>query len=72
MLSAYTLQIVHDPSGEVVASWKGRDPEESRLADELANRVATKGVGLGRTTDHVMADVRAAFDEMLLELKRQV
>lgn len=72
MASNYTLQIVQDSSGDVVASWKGRSPIETRMADELANRVALRGVGVGRTTSHVMQDVRDAFNEMLTELKRQV
>jgi hypothetical protein len=72
MESLYRMQIIHKPSGTVVAEWlPGRDFEHDLVA-ELAHRVAAKGVGIGRTAAHVKADVMAAFRELLLDLKKKV
>jgi hypothetical protein len=45
---------------------------ERQLVTDLCDRVAAKGVGMGRTTVHVVADVRAALEELLHDLKAEV
>lgn len=70
--SAFLLQVLHRPSGRVIATWPpGRDEERDFIAD-LCQRVKDKGVGIGRTEAHVIADVRAALEEQLFALKLQV
>jgi hypothetical protein len=71
MASDFLLRVVHRPSGDYV-EWAPGQYIESHLVDELCNRVRAKGVGLGRTTNHVVEDVRAAITELLFELKKQV
>lgn len=70
-MSVYRLQIV-GPDGQVVKSWPPGSHVETELISELCERVKAKGVGLGRTEAHVLADLKAAFTEMLYDLKAKV
>lgn len=71
MASEYRLQIVHRDNGLIV-SWPPGLAAEKDLVDALCARVQTKGVGIGATEAHVIADVRAAFEEILVEIKREI
>lgn len=71
MPSDYSLQIVHRASGKVV-SWAPGMQAEVELIENLCQRVQAKGVGVGKTEAHVLDDIRAAFRELLHELKRLV
>ena len=71
MASQFRMQVV-DLNGEVVKSWPpGRDVE-CEIIENLKQRVAAKGVGVFRTTDHVVDDVYVAIRELLYDLKVQV
>lgn len=70
-MSNFRVQIVHTEDGKVVEWMPGREVE-GELIESLCKRVKAKGVGLGRTTDHVVNDVRTAFQELLRELKFKV
>jgi len=69
--SDFLIQVVHRETGRVVAWAPGMDVEKDFIR-ELGDRVAAKGVGMGRTTEHVVADVKEACAEMLYELKAMV
>lgn len=71
LVSDYLIQILHTPTGEVV-QWRPGQLIERFFIQELLDRIAAKGVGFGRTTKHVTADVHAAISEMLHEMKKQV
>jgi hypothetical protein len=65
------MQIRHLPSGEYVEFAPGLSVE-SMILTELCSRVSAKGVGVGRTTNHVIADLDAAFRELFRDLKKQI
>lgn len=66
------LRIVHEATGTIVA-WTPRKPEtDGPVIDELCARIAAKGVGVGKSEAHVLADVRAAWHELLHGLKAHV
>lgn len=69
--SEFLIQIIHRRSGEVVRWAPGLEIEHEFEAN-LLKRVEAKGVGAGRTTKHVLADVDAALKELLYDLKKQV
>lgn len=71
MASGYVIQVVRLSDRQTV-EWAPGQACERDLVTELANRVAAKGVGVGRTTAHVVADVQDALLELLLELKTDV
>lgn len=71
MASDFLMVIRRIPSGQTVEFAPGL-AVESQLLDELCDRVRAKGVGVGRTEDHVIADVREAFNELFHDLKKQV
>ena len=71
MASNFVMQIRHIPSGDFVEFAPGLRVE-SQLLEELCDRVQAKGVGVGRTTEHVIADLRAAWQELFFDLKKQV
>jgi hypothetical protein len=70
-MSDYLIQVVHKVDGTVAAWAPGLDIEAD-VVDELVERVRLKGVGIGRTQDHVLDDVRAAMLELLYDLKARV
>lgn len=70
-MSEFRMQIIHAETGKVVEWMPGREIE-GELIESLCAKVRLKGVGLGRTTDHVVNDVRTAFQELLYELKSRV
>lgn len=73
MASDYLLQIIHKHDGMVVGcAWEPGLAVEVALIDDLVARVEAKGVGVGRTEAHVLADVRAAMTELLVALKTKV
>lgn len=69
--SDYAMRIVYLPTG-AYHEWVPGSPTETLLVQDLCGRVAEKGVGIGRTTTHVVADVRAAIEELIFDLKKQV
>ena len=71
MASEYVIQVVHEKMGKVV-EWAPGLAVERQFITDLCNRVAAKGVGVGRTTAHVVADVKAALEELLHEMKSEV
>lgn len=79
MASEFILQIVHEPTGEIVVEWIPRD-DAKEMIEDLLNRleamgtfqlpiddilasIEAKGVGLFRTTPHVLQDVRDVLQE---------
>lgn len=71
MASEFLMQILHVPTGEVVR-WAPGQPVEAQFIEDLVSRVRAKGVGVGRTADHVAMDVRTAVMELLFDLKKLV
>jgi len=71
MASQYKIAVIFKDTGEVV-SWAPGLSVERDFEVELLNRIKAKGVGVGRTTAHVLDDVRDALRELLYDLKRQV
>lgn len=71
MPSQFVIRVVDLMTDEFV-EWAPGKAVEKQLVDDLCTRVASKGVGITRTTAHVVADVRAAMDELLYELKLNV
>jgi hypothetical protein len=69
--SEFLIQVVHKTTGAVV-SWEPGREVEYQFETELLSRVAAKGVGMARTTTHVLDDVRTALRELLYDLKRRV
>lgn len=69
--SAYVIQVVEKETGRVV-EWAPGQKVEREFVTDLCNRVAAKGVGIFRTTDHVTQDVHDALHELLFELKSEV
>jgi hypothetical protein len=69
--SAYRFVIIHAESGEIVYA---NTPLEAQVEviENLKTRVRAKGVGLGRTTNHVVEDVGQAMLELLRDLKKVV
>lgn len=69
--SQFVIQVVDRETGDVV-EWAPGLKVEKDFVNELCERVAGKGVGVGRTTRHVVADVRVALQELLYTLKANV
>jgi hypothetical protein len=72
MPSDYVLQVARKTTGEVVASWPPGRETEKDFVTAICERVDAKGVGVGHTSAHVVADVRAALEEAIFEVKAQV
>jgi hypothetical protein len=70
--SNYVLRVVNLATGETVHQWTPGLAAESLIVSELCDRVRAKGVGVGKTEEHVIADVRAAIEELLFDLKSRV
>jgi hypothetical protein len=64
MASRFRLQVVNLDTGRVV-EWAPGQQVERDLVTELCARVAAKGVGVGRSTAHVVEDVRTALQDLL-------
>lgn len=71
MSSDYVIQVVEKKTGAVV-EWAPGMAVERQLITDLCGRVASKGVGIGKTTAHVVADIHAALTELLHALKSEV
>lgn len=71
MASEYRLQIVQRDTGKVV-EWAPGLAAEVELVENFCARLKAKGVGLGTSEAHVLADARAAFGELLHDLKAQI
>lgn len=71
MASEFLIQVIHVTTGEVVRWAPGLDVEK-QFETELLDRVKAKGVGVARTTSHVLQDVQEALRELLFDLKKQV
>lgn len=69
--SEYVIQVVHIKSGAVV-QWAPGLAVEQDFEGELCRRVRERGVGLARTTNHVVEDVKQAFRELMQSLKAKV
>ncbi len=65
----FYLQII-DADG-VVAQMPGGGPLELALIESCVSAIVARGVGVGRTSAHVAADIRAGIAEALMSLKRQ-
>lgn len=72
MESPYRVQIIDVATGEVVYRELPGLTAEVELIANLQRRVLAKGVGLGRTSAHVVADVGEALTDLLSDLKRIV
>jgi len=70
-VSEFVLRIYHLPSKSFVEWAPGRELE-SQIVTELCDRAGAKGVGVLRTTAHVQADIKEAFQELFLDLKKRV
>ena len=71
--SEFLIQIVHKDNKQVIhCTWAPGLAAEKDLIEELGRRVASKGVGIGRTQAHVVEDVKQAMRELLYSLKSLV
>lgn len=70
-MSRFIIQVV-EKDGQRVVEWAPGLAVERQLVTDLCNRVAAKGVGVLRTTAHVVEDVRTSLEELLFELKSDV
>jgi hypothetical protein len=71
MASRYLMQIVDRDTGDVVRYEPGQ-VVESDFVEDCVEQIVRLGVGLGRTTDHVAADIRRGIEDAIYALKRQV
>jgi hypothetical protein len=71
MPSDFKLQVLHIPTGQTVAWAPGQQVERDLIA-ALKSQLEAKGVGLFRTTKHVLTDLEAAVTDLFLELKKDV
>lgn len=71
MASDFVLQIRHIHSGEYIEFAPGL-AVESQILEELCDRVNAKGVGIGRTSEHVINSIRSSFQELFWDLKKQM
>jgi hypothetical protein len=69
--SHYLLQIVDRWSGEVVQLEPGMSAEID-FVEACVARTGSLGVGVGRSTQHVMKDVQTAIELTILDLKGKV
>lgn len=67
-----TAKLLAHIQAEPIPHWTDGLPAEDAFLEALCVSIAAKGVGLGRTTAHVLEDVRAAFGEQVHDLKRTV
>lgn len=65
------MQIVDKQTGEVV-SYSPGSVIESELINNIADRTVARGVGIGRTANHVREDVKAAVHDAIMHLKSQI
>lgn len=75
MTSLYELWIVSRGTKVPVVRWppgRREGSAERDLITDLCDRVRAKGVGVLRTEAHVIADVEAAFKELLFDAKAGV
>jgi len=71
MASDFLIQVVEKSTGHCV-SWAPGLEVEKQFEEELLDRVRAKGVGIGRSTTHVLEDVKLALRELLYDLKSRV
>lgn len=71
MSSEFLIQVIHKESGQVVR-WAPGLEVEKEFERELLSRVESKGVGLFKSSKHVVKDVMEALRELIHELKAQV
>jgi hypothetical protein len=71
MYSDYLMQVVDKLHNEVVQFEPGLSVEVNFI-DDCVTRAIAKGVGIGRTSNHVAQDIRDAIEEAIYELKRKV
>jgi hypothetical protein len=69
-MSEFRIRVTH-VSGRNAILVPGGQGERDLVADILA-RVKAKGVGVGRTEAHVLADVEAALNDALYAIKAEV
>lgn len=67
----FLLQIVDKLHNEVVQFEPGLSVEINFI-DDCVTRAISKGIGLGRTSNHVAQDIRDAIEESIYELKLKV
>jgi hypothetical protein len=71
MASDYRLQIVRR-DGALVYTMEPGGKAERDIVEDLVARVKAKGIGAGRSEKHVLGAVRAAFDELMYDLKATI
>ena len=70
-MSEFKLQIVHKKDNAVV-EWTPGSLIEVDIAEELANRLKLRGVGLFASEEKVLTAVREEFAAMLWILKSRI
>ena len=70
--SRYRLQIIEVETGEVVKTWLPGHPIEIDLALELCNRLRSRGVGVFKSQEQVLAAVKEELASLIFSLKAQV
>lgn len=65
MAQKVAIQLIRMPTGEYRFRVKEHD---TAFVDDVCARVADLGVGVFRTTDHVLRDVKQALEEVLARL----
>ena len=71
MASRFLMQIIDRKTGEVVQFEPGK-VVETDFVEDCVEQVVRLGVGLGRTSNHVAADVRQGLEDAIWSLKRRV
>lgn len=72
MASKFLLQIVEKETGKVIAQMEPGLGDERCFVDSILTRLHSKGVGVFKTSNHVVSDARAALEEAIFELKTKV
>lgn len=70
MPSKYFFAIIDRDTHAVIAT---TEPSNTgQFITDFGDRLATKGVGIFRTTKHVVNDAENTLDEIIFELKAQI
>lgn len=79
MASRFQVQIGDLDTGQIIVAWPPRSlktnglrEQDGAFIDALCARLEAKGIGAGKTTAHVLADLRETWQELLHELKAHV
>lgn len=72
MASEYSLQIVRKSDGQVLADIEPGSRVEIDIIDDMLDRASEKGIGWFKSETSTKRALRAAAEEMILDLKRRV